>query len=215
MPESTRACLPPAAPAARTAALRPRRRSLLALLVPVLAAAQGIDVARGDLYLRGGRLASGGWGCGFAILANHRTREDPHVEWDINVEQVNNGVLIRTTVTASSFTVTRKARTPRSLAGGLSFLIDQDPDPIRLQGPAADSAGATDGTLRGELSSDDANRLFAAVGAGSFVTILVGAQQPPAESLRFHFVRDSAGPAQGAFAELCRPTPPAREPAAG
>jgi hypothetical protein len=186
--------------------VRQRLYDLLALLVPVVAAAQGIDVQRGDLYLHGGRLASGAWGCGFAILANHRTREDPHVEWDINVEQVNNGILIRTAVTAASFTVTRKARSLRALAGGLSFVIDQDPDPIRVH---ATDAANSDGTLRGELASDDANRLLAAVGAGSFVTILVGMQAQPAESLRFHFVRDTAVPAQDVFTELCRPAPPA------
>jgi hypothetical protein len=55
------------------------------------------------------------------------------------------------------------------------------------------------------LASEDASRLYAAVGAGSFITLVLDFPDRSSESLRFHFVRDSAGPAQGAFAELCRP----------
>ncbi len=175
---------------------------LLALLMPVLTAGQAIDVDRADLYLRGGRLASGAWGCGFAILANHRTRADPHVEWDISVEQVNNGRQIFVNVAAASFTVTHKSRLARPPVTQLSFAIDQDPDPIRVSFAAP--AGA-DGAVHATLAGDDASRLYAAVGAGSFITLALDFPDRASESLRFHFVRDSAGPAQGAFAELCRP----------
>jgi hypothetical protein len=178
-----------------------RLAGLLALLLPALTGGQGIDVERAELYLRGGRLPSGAWGCGFAILANHRTREDPHVEWDINVEQVNNGSQIRTEVTAASFTVTRKSRSVRPLTGPLSFAIDQDPQPILVRTRAA--AGA--GTVEGDLSAADATRLFAAVGAGSFITITVGAAQEPDGSLRFHLAHEGAGPGADVFSELCKP----------
>ena len=179
-----------------------RLLGLLVVLLPVATAGQGIDVDRADLYLRGGRLASGAWGCGFAILANHRTRDDPHVEWDVNVEQVNNGRHIVVTVTAASFAVMHKSRSVRAPPADLMFAVDQDPQPIRVHfAGAADAEGA----VRGELASDEASRLFAAVGAGSFITMVLDFADRQPESLRFHFARDSSGPAQGAFAELCRP----------
>jgi hypothetical protein len=172
------------------------------VLMPVATAGQGIDVDRADLYLRGGRLASGAWGCGFAILANHRTRDDPHVEWDINVEQVNNGSHISVGVTAASFTVTHRSRSARAPVTQLMFAADQDPQPIRVH---FEGSADAEGAVHGALASDEASRLFAAVGAGSFITMVLDFPDRPPESLRFHFVRDSAGPAQGAFAELCRP----------
>ncbi len=179
---------------------------LLALLLPAVTAGQEIDVDRADLYLRGGRLPSGAWGCGFAILANHRTRDDPHVEWDISVEQVNNGSHIAVSVAAASYTVIHKSRHARAPPAQLSFVIDQDPQPVQVRFAAP---AGTDGAVHGQLASADASRLYAAVGAGSFITLLLESPDRPPESLRFHFTRDSSGPAQGAFAELCAPVPAA------
>ena len=202
MPGKLSACGVSGPPLRHPAAAYQRWLGLLAVLVPVLSAGQGIDVDRADLYLRGGRLASGAWGCGFALLANHRTRDDPHVEWDISVEQVNNGRQISVSVAAASFTVSHKSRAARSPVAQLSFAIDQDPQPIRVRFAAA---AAADGAVHAGIASDDASRLYAAVGAGSFITLVLDFPDRASESLRFHFGRDSAGPAQGAFAELCRP----------
>ena len=124
---------------------------LLALLLPAVTAGQEIDVDRADLYLRGGRLPSGAWGCGFAILANHRTRDDPHVEWDISVEQVNNGSHIAVSVAAASYTVIHKSRHARAPPAQLSFVIDQDPQPVQVRFAAP---AGTDGAVHGQLASD-------------------------------------------------------------
>jgi hypothetical protein len=175
---------------------------MLAVLMSVASAGAQLDVDRADLYLHGGRLASGAWGCGFAILANQRARDDPHVEWDVSVDQVNNGSQISVGVSAASFTVTHRLRVARAPVAQLSFTIDQDPQPI---GVHFDAAADAEGAVHGTLASDDAMRLFAAVGAGSFITLVLDLPDRAADALRFHFVRDSAGPAQGAFAELCRP----------
>ena len=202
MPRKVPACEVTGLFPGHAAAARARWLGWLTLLLPVVTAGQGIDVDRADLYLRGGRLASGAWGCGFAILANHRTRDDPHVEWDVSVEQANNGRQIAVSVSAASFTVSHKSRAARTPVAQLSFAIDQDPQPIRVR--FADPAGA-DGAVHAALASEEASRLYAAVGAGSFITLLLEFPDQASQALRFHFVRDSAGPAQGAFAELCRP----------
>ncbi|MBS0577841.1 MAG: hypothetical protein JSR36_01110 [Proteobacteria bacterium] len=173
---------------------------LLAVLAPIVATGQDVDVDRADIYLRGGRLPSGAWSCGFAILANHRTRDDPHIEWDVNVEQVNNGTRIVTSVSAASFTVSHRTRLARALGGELSFVLEPAADPIHLS-----ATGQADGSIHAELANEDATRLFAAVGSGSVVTIIVRMQDGAVESLRFHLTRDTAGSAQGAFASLCRP----------
>ncbi len=177
----------------------------MGLLLPVVTAGQGIDVERADLYLRGGRLASGAWGCGFAILANHRTRDDPHVERDISVEQVNNGRSIATAVTAASFTVSHKSRQARAPVTHLSFAIDQDPDPIEVRFESA----ASDGAVHAALSSEDATRLYAAVDAGSFITLKLDYSDQPSDALRFRFMSEGAAPARGALAQLCTPLPAA------
>jgi hypothetical protein len=177
--------------------------ALLMALAPGMTASQVVDeVDRGDLYLRGGRLASGAWGCGFAILANHRTREDPHVEWEINVEQVNDGSQIKTSVGAASFMVTRKTRTARAPATGLSFSMEGDSQPVRVQfGGPPDVQGA----VHAELQSTEAVRLFEAVSAARFITLVMAFAEAAPQSFRFHFARASGTPAQGALADLCRP----------
>ena len=204
MPGADPACGVDGSPERHPHAACHRLAGVLVLLLAVVAFGQGIDVDRADLYLRGGRLGSGAWGCGFAILANHRTRDDPHVEWDISVEQVNNGSQILVNVAAASFTVTHKSRLARTPVRQLSFAIDEDPQPVRVHFP---DPAATDGAVHAGLANDDASRLYAAVGAGRFVTALLEFADRPPESLRFHFVPDGHGPAQGALAELCRPVP--------
>jgi hypothetical protein len=125
----------------------------------------------------------------------------------VSVDQVNNGRQIEASASVASFTVAHRARSARTAANVLAFTIDDDPLPIRVPMAAtADSQGA----VRGALAADDATRLFAAVGAGSFVTLTLEFAEREPESLRFHFVRDTTGPAQGVFAELCRPQAAAR-----
>ena len=179
----------------------------MVILVVLLAAAPQVtcpqsveDFDRSDLYLRGGKLAGGGWTCGFALLGNHRTREDPHIEWDINVEEATGGTQQHASVDAATYEVAHRARTLRAPITTLSFSIEQDPQPIRalLHAPVAQ-----DSAVQGELTAEEADRLFAGIDAGRFITIQLGYQTLPAEAIRIHFVADTGASAGSPMSALC------------
>jgi hypothetical protein len=184
-----------------------RNTRMLALVVllaaaPQVACPQAVeDFDRSDLYLRGGKLAGGGWTCGFAILGNHRTRDDPHIEWDINVEEATQGsAQPHASVAVATYEVARRSRRLREAVTTLIFSIEQDPQAIRAQlhGPAAQ-----DNAVQGELTAGEADRLFAGIDAGRFITIQLAYQTLPAEAVRVHFVPDVGGPAGNPMSALC------------
>jgi hypothetical protein len=180
---------------------------MLTLLVLLAAAPQVTrpqtveDFDRSDLYLRGGTLAGGGWTCGFVILGNHRTREDPHVEWDINVQEATSSGQAHASVSAATYEVAHRSRLLREPVTSLSFAIEQDPQEIRAQlhGPAA-----ADNAVQGELSAAEAGRLFAGLDAGRFITIQLAYETLPAEAIRVHFVADAGTPGGNPMSALCR-----------
>lgn len=182
-------------------------------LVVLLAAAPQVtcpqsveDFDRSDLYLRGGKLAGGGWSCGFAILGNHRTREDPHIEWDINVEEATGGTQAHASVAAATYVVAHRSRALREPVTTLSFSIEQDPQPIRAQ---LHAATAQDGAVQGDLAAGEAERLFAGIDAGRFITIQLGYEILPAEAIRIHFLADAGASAGSPMSALCHaPTAP-------
>jgi hypothetical protein len=159
------------------------------------------DFDRSDVYLRGGKVAGGGWTCGFVILGNHRTREDPHIEWDINVQEATGGAQPHASVAAATYEVAHRSRLLREPVTGLSFSIEQDPREIRAQlhGPAA-----PDNAVQGELSAGEADRLFAGLDAGRFITIQLVYETLPAEAIRVHFVADAGTPGGNPMSALCQ-----------
>jgi hypothetical protein len=61
--------------------------------------------------------------CGFAIRGNHRSSANPHVEWDLNIDQIVTPIGTAGGVSAGSFDVTDHKRKPRPAITQLSFAV--------------------------------------------------------------------------------------------
>ncbi|HTB87449.1 MAG TPA: hypothetical protein VK743_05840 [Steroidobacteraceae bacterium] len=68
--------------------------------------------------------------CGFAIRGNHRSSANPHVEWDLNIDQIitPNGAVGG--VSAGAFDVADHKRKPRPAITQLSFIVTGVAEPI-------------------------------------------------------------------------------------
>ncbi|MBV8334767.1 MAG: hypothetical protein JO358_04820, partial [Alphaproteobacteria bacterium] len=68
--------------------------------------------------------------CGFAIRGNHDSRANPHVEWDLNIDQIITPERTAAGVSAGSFQVTDHKRTPRPPITSLTFALQGVAEPI-------------------------------------------------------------------------------------
>ena len=96
--------------------------------------------------------------CGFAIRGNHRSSANPHVEWDLNIDQIITPIGTAGGVSAGSFEVIDHKRKPRPAITRMSFAVSGMTDPI-----VADIRGApnADNGIVALLQPDSASRLFA------------------------------------------------------
>jgi hypothetical protein len=96
--------------------------------------------------------------CGFAIRGNHRSSANPHVEWDLNIDQIVTPIGTAGGVSAGSFDVTDHKRKPRPAITQMSFAVAGMADPI-----VADIRGVpnADNGIVALLQPDPASRLFA------------------------------------------------------
>jgi hypothetical protein len=96
--------------------------------------------------------------CGFAIRGNHRSSANPHVEWDLNIDQIVTPIGTAGGVSAGSFDVADHKRKPRPAITQMSFAVAGMADPI-----VADIRGVpnADNGIVALLQPDPASRLFA------------------------------------------------------
>jgi hypothetical protein len=96
--------------------------------------------------------------CGFAIRGNHRNSANPHVEWDLNIDQIltPNGTVAG--VSAGTFDVTDHKRKPRAPITELSFILRGVADPIVAEIRGAPNA---DNGIVALLQPEPARQLFA------------------------------------------------------
>jgi hypothetical protein len=88
--------------------------ALLAVLSPSLAPAQeAIKLNMSDVYFQFRPMPKGSAMCGYSILGNHTSRDDPKIEWDINVDEIVQGDNRLVGVSVGTFDVKGKTRTPR------------------------------------------------------------------------------------------------------
>jgi len=96
--------------------------------------------------------------CGFAIRGNHGSGANPHVEWDINIDQIVTPDRAVAGVSAGAFDVTDHKRKPRPPITNLSFKLQGVSDPIvaEIQGVPNAANG-----IVALLEAEPASRLFA------------------------------------------------------
>ncbi len=149
--------------------------------------------------------------CGFSITANHVSREDPKVEWDVNVDEIIQGDTKVVGVSAGTFNVAAHKRTPRSVITGLEFSADglSDPVPIQIVGsPNPDNA------VRGVIDMARSAALFDALGGPGYVTVSFRYADGTADAVRLHGHRDQdRGTKMSTLARCLRgDTPPLHDP---
>jgi len=96
--------------------------------------------------------------CGFAIRGNHRSRANPHVEWDLNIDQIVSPAGAVAGVSAGTFDVIDHKRKPRTPITRLSFTLPGVADPIVAEIHGVPNA---DNGIVALLQSEPASRLFA------------------------------------------------------
>jgi hypothetical protein len=144
-------------------------------LAPALVAAQNpVSLSSDDLYFTaqrlGGALPDRGGPvamvraptrmCGFQIHGNHRSRANPRVEWDINIDEINIDAGRIVGVTAGVFDVVGKERKARPAIVDLSFSIEGSSQviPARIVG-----APNPDNGIKAVLQTDSGDQLFDAL----------------------------------------------------
>jgi hypothetical protein len=143
------------------------------ILAPAIVAAQSaILLSTDDIFLTTeltkrtlGAPASGGMNsaptqmCGFQIRGNHRSRANPRVEWDMNVDQINIGTGWIAGVTAGVFDVVGHERKARPPIVDLSFSIEGNPQTISARIVGAPNA---DNGIKAVLETESAYQVFSA-----------------------------------------------------
>jgi hypothetical protein len=97
--------------------------------------------------------------CGFQIRGNHRSRANPRVEWDMNIDEIESDAGRIAGVTAGVFDVEGQERKARPPIVDLSFSIEGNPQAIPAQIVGAPNAS---NGIKAFLQSEPANQLFSA-----------------------------------------------------
>lgn len=96
--------------------------------------------------------------CGFAIRGNHSSRANPHVEWDLNIDQVVTPDGAFGGVSAGTFDVADHKRNPRPAITQLSFTVTGVAEPIVAEIRGVPNA---DNGIVALLQPEPASHLFA------------------------------------------------------
>jgi hypothetical protein len=163
------------------------RYSLPALLVGVVflstASAQNVvKLMMSDVNFSWKRMPNGTAMCGYMILGNHLSHDNPKIEWDINIDEIVQGTTRVVGVSAGTFTVNDKSRTPRSPITELSFTTEDDPTPVAVRfigGPNSDNG------VRGFLELESAMKLLKAISDERDTTANVKYDDGTSEVLQF------------------------------
>lgn len=125
--------------------------------------------------------------CGFLILGNHSSREDPKVVWDISIDEVWKGSTRAAGWSAGSFDVLAGKRVPRPPIVSLSFVVEgvAEPIPTRIIGPPN-----ADNGVRGQIDLVQAKPVFEALSEERWLTINLTYADQTSEILRTRGYRD-------------------------
>jgi hypothetical protein len=127
--------------------------------------------------------------CGYSILGNHLRREDPKIEWDINIDEIVQGNYRLVGVSVGTFVVKGKKRTPRAPVTQVSFATQDDPAPIAAQIIGAPNK---DNAVRGTLDLERAKKLFDAFSYDRQISATLVYTDGTSDLLKFEGFRDSS-----------------------
>jgi hypothetical protein len=162
--------------------------ALLAGLSPSLSVAQEpIKLNMSDVYFQFRPMPKGSAMCGYSILGNHTSRDDPKIEWDINVDEIVQGSNRLVGVSVGTFDVKGKTRTPRSPVTQVSFTTQDDSEPLAAQIVGAPNK---DNGVRGTLDLVRAKKLFDAFSNDRQIAATLVYADGTSDLLKFEGFRD-------------------------
>lgn len=143
--------------------------------------------------------------CGFTIRGNHRSRDNPHTEWDLNIDQITGGGRTIAGISAGAFEVDGRKRIPKPPIVGLAFFIEDDPEPIpaRIVGQPNPANG-----IRAALETDPANKLFKAFSDSDVIKINLEYQGGSSDQLIIRGWHDSERGKNSLFNQCLRGNTP-------
>lgn len=125
--------------------------------------------------------------CGFAIRGNHESRANPHVEWDLNIDQIITPDRTAAGVSAGSFDVMDHKRKPRPPITNLSFALQGVSDPIVAEIKGVPNAANGIVAL---IEAEPASRLFAEFDTLRPIVISLKYADGSTDRLEVHGFRD-------------------------
>jgi hypothetical protein len=162
---------------------------LLTAMIPAIALAQdAIKLNMSDVYFQWRPMPKGSAMCGYSILGNHLSRDDPKIEWDINIDEIVQGDTRVAGVTAGTFVVKDKIRTPRSPVSEIAFTVDEDPELIPAQIVGAPNK---DNGVRGTINLPQAMKLFSALSNDRHIAATLKYADGTSDLLKFAGFRDT------------------------
>jgi hypothetical protein len=189
--------------------------NLMALLVGIgfltTASAQNVvKLLQSDIYFQWRAMPKGSAMCGYTVLGNHLSRDNPKIEWDINFDEVVQGENRAIGVSAGTFTVQDKKRTPRQPITELSFTTQDDPVPVeaRLLGTPNIFNG-----IRAALDMDRGAKLIHSIAEDRWIAATLKYGDGTTDILKFEGFRDNRKFGKGRnspFEECLRGTLPPR-----
>jgi hypothetical protein len=178
---------------------------LLIGVIPSMACAQeAVKLNMSDVYFQWKPMPKGSAMCGYAILGNHLSRVDPKIEWDINIDELVQGDVRVVGVSAGTFVVKGKTRTPRAAITELAFTTEDDSQPLTVELIGTPNQ---DNGVRGTLPLAPAAQLFSALTNNRQIEARIKYFDGTSELLRFAGFRDHSkfsGDNNGPFGQCLR-----------
>lgn len=119
--------------------------------------------------------------CGFSILANHHSRSNPKVEWDVNIDEIVTPERQVAGISAGTFDVVDRVRKARPPIIDMSFSIEGETEaiPAKIVGsPNFDNA------IRAILEAEPAAKLFTAFSEAQLVILTLKYDNGTSDALK-------------------------------
>ena len=147
-----------------------------------------IKLLQSDIYFQWRPAPKGSAMCGYSVLGNHLSRDNPKVEWDINIDEVVQGDNKAIGVSAGTFTVQDKKRTPRQPITQVSFTTQDDPVPVEARLIGAPNAF---NGIRAALDLDRGSKLIHSISEDRWIVATLKYDDGTSDILKFEGFRDN------------------------
>jgi hypothetical protein len=159
------------------------------LFVPGIASAQDtVKLNMDDISFQWRLISGGSILCGYTIEGNHHGWANPRTEWDINIDEIVQGEIRVAGVSAGSFVLTGKRRTPRPPIIDMVFTTQDDAEPLPVQFVGVPNR---DNGVHGSIELGRATKLFAALSNNRRITAALRYADGSSERLQFSGFKDS------------------------